>query len=68
MGNEGVVDGKGTEEGYNLGEGVDMGECGGVREGISDKVTVSPVVIDFIASVVSALIDFAAANETNNNR
>ena len=69
MGNAGVGDGEGMEEGYNVGEGVDMGECVGVREGMGDEVAVLPVVIDAVASVVSAaLIDFAAANETNNHR
>ena len=68
MGNVGVGDSEGMEESYNVGEGVDMGECVGVREGMGDEVTVLPVVIDAVASVVSAMIDFAAANETNNNR
>ena len=40
-----------------------------VREGMGDKIAVLPVVIDAVAWVVSsALIDFAAADETNNNR
>ena len=68
MGNAGAGDGDGMEEGCNVGEGVDMGECVGVREGMGDEVVVLPVVIDAVASVVSALIDFAAANEMNNNR
>ena len=45
-----------------------MGEYVGVCGGINDEVAVLPVVIDVIVSVVSVLIYFASANETNNNR
>ena len=48
---------------------VDMGECIGVFEGMHDEVAVSlPVVIDAVVSEMSALLDAAVSNETNNNR
>ena len=48
--------------------GVNMGEWVGGREALLVEVAVLPVVIDVIVSVVSVLIYFASANETNNNR
>ena len=45
-----------------------MSEIVGVFEGMRDEVAVVlPVVIDVVVSVVSALLDVAISNDTNNN-
>ena len=64
VGNVGVGDGEGTEEGCNLEEGVDMGECVLVFKGMRDEVAVLlPVVVDAVVSPVSEMLDVAVGDE-----